>query len=325
MLNAMRKNTKIIIWSVILSFILWGGYSVGTTFRKEGRVAGEIFGKGVHFQEYNRFYRASQRFTFTGDALDDPDMIRRQTWQNLIYAREGKRLKIEVSDDEVRSEIKRIFAAQGVENLTPELYENFLENALRETPREFEKQVREMIRIQKLIQSVFTDEEILPTEEAIQERTLLNIAEAEVEVVRFEALDDAIAFYEDVHDQPSEWQSEIESIENLPSARTTTDSLLNLMREWRISKKDILALHGQTPGTISNPIASGQGYLVILLNNKKETFETVMDDEQKAKYVEDLANENKQRRFIEWNMELMIRANLEDYLPTSEAANAPSM
>ena len=50
-----------------------------------------------------------------------------------------------------------------------------------------------------------------------------------------------------------------------------------------------------------------------------------MDDEQKEKVIEDLTNENKQRRFIEWNMELIVRANLKDYLPSSKAANAPSM
>ena len=47
MLKGLRKNTKLIIWSVIIAFALWGGFSVGTQFQKEGRIAGEIFGKGT--------------------------------------------------------------------------------------------------------------------------------------------------------------------------------------------------------------------------------------------------------------------------------------
>ena len=110
MLKGLRKNTKIIIWMVILSFALWGGFSVGVQFKKEGRVAGEVFGKDITFQEFNRFYKSQLIFSMNGETAKNPDMIKEQTWQSLIYSREAKRLNVEVSDEDVRTEVLRLLA-----------------------------------------------------------------------------------------------------------------------------------------------------------------------------------------------------------------------
>ena len=89
MLKIFRQYTKVIIWIVVGSFILWGGYSV-SALKKEGRFAGEAFGKAVTFQEYNQFYRATQLFMPAEKPIEDPELLREYTWQNIIYAREAK-------------------------------------------------------------------------------------------------------------------------------------------------------------------------------------------------------------------------------------------
>lgn len=152
MLKLFRKHTKVIIWIVVVSFVIWGGYSV-TTLKKEGRYAGEVFGKSVTFQEYNKFYNATQLFMPSKDKteLENPEVIRTLTWQNIIYAREAKRMGIQVTDEEVRQEVSNILTQQGISAPTEDQYRIWLTRTLRISPRDFEEGLREFMRIQKLL------------------------------------------------------------------------------------------------------------------------------------------------------------------------------
>lgn len=126
---------------------------MGTQFQKKGRIAGEVFGREVSFQEFNRFDRSSRIFSFN-DKPQDPNFAHRQAWQNLILSKEARRRKIEVSDDEVRGEILRLLAHVKLDNPSPEVYRRWLDQAVHETPQEFEKQVRELLRVRKLLQEI---------------------------------------------------------------------------------------------------------------------------------------------------------------------------
>lgn len=154
MMKHFRKHTKTIVWVVVLSFVIWGGYSA-TTLKKEGRYAGEVFGKPVSFQEYNKFYNATQLFMPLKDKadLENPDLLQNFTWQNIIYAREAKQLGFNVSDEEVRREISGILTRSGLVSPTEEQYRIWLTRTLRLSPREFEEGLREFMRIQKLLRT----------------------------------------------------------------------------------------------------------------------------------------------------------------------------
>ena len=150
MLKVFRKHTKMIIWVVVGSFILWGGYSV-SALKKEGRYAGEVFGKSVSFQEYNQFYRATQLFMPSEKPLEDPELLRKYTWQNIIYSHEAKQSGIKITDEDVRNELANILKQQGLISPTPEQYKIWLTRSLHISPREFEEGLREFMRIQKLL------------------------------------------------------------------------------------------------------------------------------------------------------------------------------
>lgn len=152
MLKVFRKYTKVIIWIVVGSFILWGGYSV-SALKKEGRYAGEVFGKPVTFQEYNLFYGATQLFMPSEKPIEDPVLLRDYTWQNIIYSREAKQKNIKITDEEVRGEIANILKQQGLVSPTAEQYKIWLTSTLHLSPREFEEGLREFIRIQKLLRT----------------------------------------------------------------------------------------------------------------------------------------------------------------------------
>ena len=155
MLKIFRQYTKVIIWIVVGSFILWGGYSV-SALKKEGRYAGEAFGRSVSFQEYNQFYRATQLFMPSEKPLEDPDLLRNYTWQNIIYSREAKRDGIKITDDDVSHEVANILKQQGMTNPTQEQYKIWLTRSLHMSPRDFEEGLREFMRIQKLLRVKIT-------------------------------------------------------------------------------------------------------------------------------------------------------------------------
>lgn len=153
-LKFLRKNTKTVIWGVVIAFVLWGGFAVSTSFQTEGRVAGKVFGKEITFQEFNRFYRAAQIFSFTEKPPEDPDFIKRLAWENIILSQEAKREKVKVSDDEIRAEVLRLLQSQKV---PLESYERWLKTSVGESPQDFEAELREILRIRKLLNQVSTE------------------------------------------------------------------------------------------------------------------------------------------------------------------------
>src|SRR5688500_16546113 len=100
MLSIFRKNTKTIVWVVVFAFVLWGGFSASTQFKKQGRFAGEVFGRGVTHQEFGRFYRAAQIFSFGAEKPESDEAIRSLAWQSLIFSREAHERGIKVTDEE---------------------------------------------------------------------------------------------------------------------------------------------------------------------------------------------------------------------------------
>ncbi|MBN1689311.1 MAG: SurA N-terminal domain-containing protein [Candidatus Omnitrophica bacterium] len=317
MMKFLRKNTKIIIWAVVFSFILWGGYSVGTSFKKEGRVAGEIFGKDISFQEFNSFYRASQIFSITGKTIEDPNILKQHTWQSLILSQEAKRQKIDVSDDEVLAEVFRLLAVQKIENPSPELYRRWVQATLRETPQEFESQIREILRIQKLIQNI--NQEPLadpPTEEEARQEFLRDEAMITAELMLFVDQNKAQEFYQKVSNA-SDWKKETEDKQDQVRALTkiSLDSLINL---WQVEEQKAFELHAHEEGSIIGPLPVGGKYGVFYLKEKKDADEEKFQTEAKEQYLNQLINQMKYQRYVQWAMNLQERANLKDYMPSSE-------
>jgi hypothetical protein len=153
MLKIFRKSTKMIVWITVAALaLLFGAGSIADLVsKKSGRYAGEAFGRPVSFQEFNQFYRATELFMPSDKPLDDPDLLRSYTWQNVIYSREAKKNGVKITDEEVRGEIANILSKQGLLSPTKEQYKVWLTRSLHMSPREFEEGLREFMRIQKLL------------------------------------------------------------------------------------------------------------------------------------------------------------------------------
>ncbi|MBI4115774.1 MAG: SurA N-terminal domain-containing protein [Candidatus Omnitrophica bacterium] len=186
MLKFLRKNTKSIVWAVVIAFVAWGGYAVSLQFDQSTRAPGRIFGKEVSFREYLLANRAVQIFQPRPEEGKEPptaDEIEAQTWQFLILSHEASQRKIQVLDDETRDEIARLLSdKEGNMPFTHDQYAQWVRNTLREEPPEFESQVREQIRIRKLIEEV--RKELGPSEEDLKKWMLELATRAKIQVHR---------------------------------------------------------------------------------------------------------------------------------------------
>lgn len=156
MLKFLRKKTKAIIWAVLVSFVAWGGFAVSTQFQAVNRSPGRIFAQEVSFQEYLQASRAVQLFSPASDAENppNPETIEARTWEFLVLSHEAKKNKIGVSDPEVRNEISKLLSEKFPAGLDEAAYTAWVRAALRQEPRDFEAQVREHLRVRKLLESV---------------------------------------------------------------------------------------------------------------------------------------------------------------------------
>jgi hypothetical protein len=319
MLKGIRKNTKIIIWSVVFCFVTWGGYSLGTQFQKKGRVAGSAFGKDVSFVEYDRFFKASQIFSFGGTRTEDPERLKQIAWQNIILAREAVREKIRVSDDEVRSEILRLLAGARIENPTPQIYKRWVQEALKESPQEFEKQVREYLMIQKVMKKINAAPIEPATEEQILARYQHYHATLSIKIAEFATLEEARALQSKVKNA-SDWQIELGA--NAPNVRTVeSTNLQDLAGKENISQQTAWRLYTAEPGSVSEPFQIQEKFGIALILAKAPADESKMDDAMREEYAKEVGEQKKLNRFLAWDAELMQRANLKDYLPASGSQN----
>ncbi|HRK62061.1 MAG TPA: SurA N-terminal domain-containing protein [Candidatus Omnitrophota bacterium] len=153
MLQFLRSNTKIFAWFFVIVLVLAFGLS-SFTFNKHDQYAGEVFGKQVSFQEFRIFETLTRLLAPDPSILEDAQTAYTYAWQQLILSREAQNQKVEVSDDEVRVQVDQLMNRQADTRLSPGEYTNLLKS-WRTTPHEFESGVREMIRVNKMLSSLF--------------------------------------------------------------------------------------------------------------------------------------------------------------------------
>ncbi len=306
MLKSLRKNTKAVIWTVVIAFALWGGYSVSSQLRKETMYAGNVFGKNVSFQEFGRFYQATQILSTRQETTPpDPEQLRTQTWQSIIFSREAKRLKIEVSDDEVRKQVLELLEKQKVD---PEFYPNWIERAFHETPQEFEEQVRELQRIQKFMNALKESTHIIVTDDEAKEIFKFENQKLSVAVMRFPEEQQAKAFRAKVKNS-ADWTKETQKqkADEIPLA-----PLPNLAASLQLSGDNVQKLYALQQGMISEVTPIGKGFGVFRVVDK-----TFADDKQfavqKSQYTDQAKDKHLQFEMMKKTADIIGRADLKDY------------
>ena len=249
---------KILMWSLVVIFALWGLGSVATS-RKT--YAGIVFGKKVSFQDYNRSYNAvlNRAKMMYGDKLPKLEKflnLRSQAWDRLILEYSAKKKHIRVSNKEVVERIASFpfFQRNGV--FDDRLYTYIVSNVFQSSPRDFEEAVRNDIKIDKLINSVTGDIDV--TDEEIRDAYRAENETADVSYILI---------------NPEPYKKDI-----------------------TVSDNEMLALYRKNKDDFRSPIMLNVEYIKIPFGDDKEEArfeaEQVLSQARESKNLKSTANEN---------------------------------
>ncbi|HEX7880705.1 MAG TPA: SurA N-terminal domain-containing protein [Candidatus Eisenbacteria bacterium] len=114
MLDAMRKNTKVILWITVVSFLVlmvlvWGAEQQVGCGVSQG-VIGRVNGEPIHLEYFNRVYQANRDNFRQGRGTDpgpgDEAMLLEQTWssvlEQVLLIQEAKKRGLAPTDAELR-------------------------------------------------------------------------------------------------------------------------------------------------------------------------------------------------------------------------------
>ena len=164
MLKALRnqktkKNIFIVLAVVVVISFVISGVLINQDDEKTSGSLGLIGKKPVTVQQYLNSYRAVERqasFQF-GDKLSEMRSrinFRGEAWDRLLLLDYAHKQNIRVTDAEVVQWLSTQPAFQSKGKFDDQLYSLYIERAMRSTPRDFEEQIRQMLTIAKVQETV---------------------------------------------------------------------------------------------------------------------------------------------------------------------------
>lgn len=150
---------KRLLWAIAIliipPFVFWGAGSAMRSKQNGPSYAGTIFGRKVSFEEYSAAWQAAknQALLMYGAKLNqvyEALNLEQQAWDRLILLEEAKKKHIRVSDREVVDVIQSFPFLQSNGQFDKRAYNMVLAEVFRITPRQFEEEIRDMLKILKL-------------------------------------------------------------------------------------------------------------------------------------------------------------------------------
>ncbi|MBI1977941.1 MAG: SurA N-terminal domain-containing protein [Candidatus Omnitrophica bacterium] len=162
MLKFYRKNIKVIIWVIVLSFIIWGIGTLSLSKESASAAMGMVGKEKISHKEFLTTFRYYDLLTHLETKEKDPnskpmafEALKSLTWQVIALSRVAKQEGVSVSDNEVREEIEKQFSQDGQFNEL--LYEHWIQNIFQGRPRDFEEAIRKHLVVRKLREKVLKD------------------------------------------------------------------------------------------------------------------------------------------------------------------------
>ncbi len=201
MLKLLRKKgvAKKLIWIIAVVIIISFGF-LGTAYLITGNpgteYAGKIFGKKVPLDDFKKVYQnariqAIRQYGYNLSKVEHFLNLESQTWDRLILLHEVNKRKIKIRNEEIVQTIEqdKSFEKNGQFDIL--LYNTILRN-LQIRPRDYEENVRDNLKIAKLVQEeaasvVLTEEDIFQEYKKRNEK-----AQASYVFVSFESMEGSI-------------------------------------------------------------------------------------------------------------------------------------
>lgn len=160
MLKLLRKKgvSKKLIWVVAIIIIISFGF-LGTAYLISGnfsnKYAGKMFGKKISLEDFSEAFQMVkiQSIMRYGDKFQEMQQyldLESETWDRLLLMHETKKRRIQIKDDDVVKTIEEYGFFQRDGQFDTLIYNDVLRYVFKVKPRDFEENVRENLKFQKL-------------------------------------------------------------------------------------------------------------------------------------------------------------------------------
>lgn len=311
MLDSLRKNTKIIALITVIGLAL--PFAISAYLQKDSArsYAGVVFGKKVSYQEFDRFYQASQTFNTTDANRNNEDFLRQSTWQGIIFSHAAKKKGIQVSDAEVKEQLLKLLEHQ---NISPENYPAWVDRGLHRSPQQFEEQLREMIRIQKLMDTVAPEiQSIHVTPEEAKKEYLQSKNQIAFELLSFDSEKEASQLRSKLK-KPEDWKAATAK-DSANFNQTDLIPLEAVVPLLGVSATDGEKLIKLEKDQFSQPLARGKQYSVFYIKDRKKVDEKSFEAE-KENFIKTLQEQRQRQMLVIESQKIIDEAKLQDFIPS---------
>ncbi|MEK7850115.1 MAG: hypothetical protein AAB213_04815 [Candidatus Omnitrophota bacterium] len=281
--------------------------------------AGEFFGVPVPMDNY-RFVKAAMMIFGArwGAEPTTPQEVENRVWENLLLSYEAHRRNITVAQEELDDEITKLLKAEKVAfdwKKDKVSYEKWVKDRVREPRELFENQLKHLIQLQVLRESVRKSFQPQVTQEEAMQEYMNEYNTLSVEFVQFEDVKAAQAYYAKMKD-PKLWEKEAKKNPKF-AVRPGFVSLEFLIEVWKIPKEDAYAMLNLTEGSVYKPTSIYRGYGVFHTLEKrvaqKEKFPEV-----KKSYEEQIKVKKQYEALNDWIRQLKKDADIKVFVKTAE-------
>lgn len=156
MLKIIRKRLKIILWTLVVSFVLWEVGAILANRQSPSVYAGTLYGRPVPIQEFQSAVDQCRQFallTYGERAARaiPPEMLIDQAWDLLLLSKAARRAGIRIADQDVVKELSRWPLFQRNGRFDVGMYQHVVQYGLGTTPRIFEEGIRRRLAMQQLL------------------------------------------------------------------------------------------------------------------------------------------------------------------------------
>ncbi|MDD5731191.1 MAG: hypothetical protein PHN57_08730, partial [Candidatus Omnitrophica bacterium] len=198
------------------------------------------------------------------------EQLESQVWDQLLLSYEAFRRNITVDDKEVAAEITKTLSNEKVNfdwQKDKEAYAKWVKEKTQEPVELFENQLKHLIQLEKLRQQVMDNIKPQVSQEEAHQEFLDEYNTLELELVQFDNLTDAQAFYNKMKN-PKLWDAEAKKNPKF-SKHPGFVSLQFLINMWGISRDDVYKMLKLDVNSIYPPAKIYKGHYGVFRILKK--------------------------------------------------------
>ena len=281
--------------------------------------AGEFFGVPVPMDNY-RFAKAAAAIFGSrwGAEPTTPQEVENSDWEDLLLSYEAHRRNITVAQEELDDEMTKLLKAEKVDfdwKKDKPAYEKWVKDRVREPIQLFENELRHLLQLQILRESVRKSFQPKVTQEEAMQEYLNEYNTLAVEFVQFEDLKAAQAYYAKMKD-PKLWEKEAKKNPKF-AVRPGFVSLECLIELWKIPKEDAYAMLDSKEGSVYKPTLIYRGYGVFHTLEKRVAQKEKFPEVEKS-YYEQIKVKKQYAALIDWIKQLKKDADIKIFVKAPE-------